>query len=395
MLMLYRWGDFGGVNAMRPIWLVTLVAVACGSSHARQPTADASSDASAADSGSDLVIGTVDGAVDMGALDVGEPDGEAEAGRGDASPDLLWPDCAAATGRRLAPLPEPISETVRIAVDETAVYIGAFRHSSATSPVLWALDKMTGALRELWTAAEIDGVGALALDGAQIYFMTGTTLRRMARTGGVAETLVTGDSGANAIALDATHVYWAASGVLPDWRGHVSRIRRDAPGMEERLWDATRVTGIVFDSTTLYTMTSGGGGSVLALPLAGGPARTLPALVGAVGLAASADALFAVNNSTLQRIDKATGETTTLFTGNVGGTSIAVHVGFVYWGYGGYWPGYPHPGAGKVLKTSLAGGAVTEIAICQGKPAAVAVDDTNVYWVNWVTGEVMLAALSR
>jgi len=161
------------------------------------------------------------------------------------------------------------------------------------------------------------------------------------------------------------------------------------------LSDATRATGIVVDSTTLYTMTSGGGGSVLALPLAGGPARTLPALVGAVGLAASADALFAVNNSTLQRIDKATGETTTLFTENVGGTSIAVHGGFVYWGYGGYWPGYPHPGAGKVLKTSFAGGAVTEIAICQGKPAAVAVDDTNVYWVNWVTGEVMLAALSR
>ena len=85
---------------MRPIWLVTLVAVACGSSHPRQPTADASSDASAADSGSDVVIGTADGAVDVGALDVGAPDGEAGVGRGDASPDLLWPECAAATGRR-------------------------------------------------------------------------------------------------------------------------------------------------------------------------------------------------------------------------------------------------------------------------------------------------------
>jgi hypothetical protein len=326
---------------------------------------------------------------------MGEPDGEAEAGRRDAGPDLLWPECAAPTGRRLATLPEPIAETVRIAVDDTAVYIEAFRPSSPRLQVLWALDKMTGSLRELWTAAELEDVGALALDGAQIYFLTGTTLRRIARTGGVAETLATGESGANALALDATHVYWAASGVLPDWPGHVSRISRNGPATPERLLDATRATGIVLDSTTLYTMTSDGGGNVLALPLAGGPVRTLPALVGGIALAASADALFAVNDSTLQRIDKATGETTTLFAENVGGRSIAVHGGFVYWGYGGYWPGYPHPGAGKVLKTSLTGGAVTEIAICQGKPAAVAVDDTNVYWVNWVTGEVMLAALSR
>jgi hypothetical protein len=394
---------------MRPIWLVTLVAVACGSSHPSQPTADASADASAGDSGSDVVIGTADGAVDvadgavdvadgaadMGNLDAGEVDGEAGAGMGDASPDLLWPECAAATGRRLAPLPEPISETVRIAVDETTVYIGAFRNRSSTPTVLWALDKMTGALRELWSAAGIDDVGALALDGAQIYFMTGTTLRRMGKTGGVAETLLTGDSGANAMALDATHVYWAASGVLPNWRGHVSRIRRDGAGTEERLLDATHVTGIVLDSTTLYTLTSAGGGSVLALPRAGGAQRTLTALVGGVGLAASADALFALTDATLQRIDKATGETTTLFAENVGARSIVVDAGFVYWGYGGYWPGYPHPGAGKVLKRSLAGGAVTEIAICQGKPAAVAVDNTNVYWVNWVTSEVMLAALSR
>jgi len=212
----------------------------------------------------------------------------------------------------------------------------------------------------------------------------------MPKGGGPIETLVTGLSGANAIAFDATSVYWASSGVLPDFVGHVSKVSR-LGGPVEILADVTRASGVVVDGTTVYTSGAAIAGGVLAIPVTGGASRSIAPDAGGLAMTSSATDLFFVSSYVVQRVDKQSGTTMTLFDANVGGSALALDATHVYWAFGGYWGGAPHPGAGKILRVLQRGGAVEEIAICQGKPAAIAVDANSVYWVNWVTGELMAA----
>jgi hypothetical protein len=75
----------------------------------------------------------------------------------------------------------------------------------------------------------------------------------------------------------------------------------------------------------------------------------------------------------------------------MGAHSLAIDGSHAYFTTLGYGSGRPLPSAGKVQKVPLAGGPAVEIATCQGKPSAIAVDDQYVYWLNYITGDVLRA----
>ena len=369
---------------------IVFLAGSCGAGKAQVDAASTDDhvdggDTSLADvaGGGDTSLPDVAGGVDTSLPDV--------AGGGDTSVadgerlDVLYPECVNSQTRLMTALPAVISSGVVMVADDATLYVGAFRSTMSPNQVIWAVSKSTGALRELWTGTEIEGVGGLALAGEILYFTTASSVRRMPKAGGAVETLASGQNIANALAVDATHAYWASSGLAPAYAGRVSRVNRNG-GSPQVLADVVRASGIALDAAHVYTATGGG---LIELPLGGGSIRTV-APVGGMQLAASATDLFVLSNYQLARVDKQTGVATVVFERNVGGSSVAVDDTHVYWTYDGYLGPVPQPGAGKVLKAPLAGGSITEIAICLPKPTAVTVDAAHVYWVHWATAEIMV-----
>src|SRR5262245_31714047 len=111
-----------------------------------------------------------------------------DAGSPEVAPDALWPECVPTTARQLAMLPEPIGEHPVMIADGTTLYVGAFRNMNPDShQVIWTVSKSTGAVSELWTGTAIEGVGGLALDGADLYFTTFSTVQRVPKAGGTAQ----------------------------------------------------------------------------------------------------------------------------------------------------------------------------------------------------------------
>jgi hypothetical protein len=63
----------------------------------------------------------------------------------------------------------------------------------------------------------------------------------------------------------------------------------------------------------------------------------------------------------------------------------------LYWTYGGYGPGSANVSGGRVRRFDLDGGQLTEVAVCLPKPGPLAVDQRWVYWLNWLSGEILRA----
>jgi hypothetical protein len=145
---------------------------------------------------------------------------------------------------------------------------------------------------------------------------------------------------------------------------------------------------VYYTHSDLFGSTSG----IYKLPTAGGQ-EMLVAPGDTRRLVANATSLFGLAGYSLRRIDKATGETTDLApeADTMGAHSLAIDGSHVYFTTLGYWGGRPLPSAGKVQRVPLAGGPTVEIATCQAMPAPIAVDDQYVYWLNYVTGDVLRA----
>jgi hypothetical protein len=390
-------GDFCGMDRFILVWSLATIAVwgGCGGNRVRNPDGAVKDVPSLAED----AFTVADERVDARAVvaDVASPVWDAAKV---ADADLVDGDrggrgCAPSLARVrvLAHLPEEVTSQVVMTADERALFIGAFRPlSPAGTPVVWAVAKDTGTLSTLWTGDAVEGIGGLAVGGDVLYFTTDSRVLQIPKIGGTAQTLATGQSIAGAIALDPIFIYWASSGVMPDWRGGVFRLPRTG-GPIQQLAELVRASGLYVDD--LYAYTGAGtsatlAGGMIRLPLAGGPPLVLSS-AGGSSIVGNTTALFTVSNYALHRVEKSTGVASTLYSNNAGGHSLALDADYVYWTSQEIWGGAPAVGAGKVLKAPLGGGDVQEVAICQAKPSAMAVDGSSVYWLNWVTGEVIQA----
>jgi sugar lactone lactonase YvrE len=184
---------------------------------------------------------------------------------------------------------------------------------------------------------------SIAVDDTAVYFSVRETgqIHRVSKSGG-AVTVVAEEhdraNGAETIATDATHVYWAAVG------GIFRAPKTATSAVPERIAeDDEGAAGIAVDDASVYWIARG--------TTAGGGA--------------------------FYKVAKTGGEKITLGTGDIfrptWGFSIAAHGGFVY---------LPDTERGRVYRADASTGALTLVAEGQDRPVAIAVDDRRVYWSN-------------
>lgn len=137
------------------------------------------------------------------------------------------------------------------------------------------------------------------------------------------------------IAVNASHVYFTRRDA-----GTVSRVARAGGAVQVLAEGQNLVQSLALDQNNVYWLNNGfGTPSLQKLPLAGGEP---------VEIASTTDANLA---------------------------SLAIDATYAYWG-----------GSGSIVKTPLAGGAEETLASGQLNNGALAIDSTNVYWLNYGDG---------
>jgi hypothetical protein len=235
--------------------------------------------------------------------------------------------------------------------------------------------------------------GAIAVDTTNVYwtaFSDGQdVVLRIPKCGGTVSTIISGVSGSTeqALAVDATNIYWLYQ--TSTYNAALLRIPKDgipptalAPGLSK----GTNWTIAVNASSVYFENLSVGGGLIRA-PLDGGAAATIAAVPGQSPSGFVAADLTRVYWTTgygsgdLLRVGLEGGAPVTLASAECCGYGIALDETNVYWT--AFTSGEPAQ-LGTVLKVPLDGGTPTTLASEKSFiPWAVAVDATSVYWTTY------------
>jgi hypothetical protein len=121
--------------------------------------------------------------------------------------------------------------------------------------------------------------------------------------------------------------------------------------------------------------------------LSGGTSQPIVSgLLGSNDIAVDATSVYWTDDTSVSKAPLGGGKITVLASGQNHPAGIAVDETSVYWVNDGT-PASMACGAscndGSVVRTPLAGGAITTLASGQAHPERIAVDATSVYWTNW------------
>ena len=177
-----------------------------------------------------------------------------------------------------------------VAVDEAFVYYSHFDGSSAQEI---SRAPKTGGAPELLVGG-VEGGADLAVDAAFLYYTEGNEGRvmRVAKAGGGPEELAGGWVGSKHLVLDGGHLYFTAcsTGDCP----MVEHYRMAVDGADLTLLATLPGQGDIAIGGGYYLVASRAGGSVYALPLAGGaPATLVSGRPGPMASAIDADGAWA------------------------------------------------------------------------------------------------------
>jgi hypothetical protein len=201
----------------------------------------------------------------------------------------------------------------------------------------------TGSGQPVLLASTPAGNFGVAVNATTVFWTSEDgTVRSVPIAGGAVTTLATGQTNPEGIAADAVDVYWVNAG---SFDGAVTSLPVGGGAPTLIASGQARPEFITIDAANVYWTTSDGG-TVLTAPIGGGAASTLATVQpGPKGIAVSGDDVYWTN-----------------------------------WG-----PGSGAPGSGSVMSHSALGGLgeqPTTLASGQSYPSAIALDATNLYWLD-------------
>jgi outer membrane protein assembly factor BamB len=170
-------------------------------------------------------------------------------------------------------LADGLGLVMSLALDGASVYMGYWADDWGMDGGIAVVPKGGGALRTLWKG---DTVRGLWLDGDRLYFIAGRQVGAVKKTGGSATVLARGLREGQALALDATHVYFVDRGDLY-WAskdsGSLQRVSKKGGKAETLMGPVRWPVAVAVDSTRAYALFEKG--ELWAAPKTGGAAVML------------------------------------------------------------------------------------------------------------------------
>lgn len=272
-----------------------------------------------------------------------------------------------------------LSYPVSVAVDDDYVY-----WIESSGKVLKRVSKSGGSPTTLATTAS--SFGQMVLDGSYLYYLdSGTKVQKLLKSGGSPTTLVTGSSFYDGITVQNNTVFWGASGTIysvPITGGSSTSVASSPTSLHDIA--SIRVTNdVVFWSQTEYPS------SLFTQPI-GGSRTTLSSGVNVEpGLAIQDGFAYFAGSESIYRVPIGGGARQTLASGLNDAYDLALDATNIYW----VEAGNPTGTNGSVRQMPLTGGAITTLATNLAQPVAIAIDSTNVYWLERNNGQTTRSAL--
>jgi hypothetical protein len=272
-----------------------------------------------------------------------------------------------------------LSYPVSVAVDDNYAY-----WIEASGKVLKRVSKSGGAPTPL--ATTLSSFGQMVLDGNYLYYLdSGTKVQKLLKSGGSPTTLATGSSFYDGITVQNNAVYWGASGVIysvPITGGSATSVATSPTSFQDIA--SIRVTNdVVYWSQTYYPA------SLFAQPI-GGSRTTLSSGVNVdPGLAIQDGFVYFAGSENIYRVPIGGGARQTLASGLNDAYDLALDATNIYW----VEAGNPTGTNGSVRQMPLTGGAIITLSTNLAQPVAIAIDSTNVYWLERNNGQTTRSAL--
>jgi sugar lactone lactonase YvrE len=244
-----------------------------------------------------------------------------------------------------------------IAVDDDSVYFTSYATGEVSK-----VSKQGGAITVLTEKdTSTSSAAGIAIDDTDVYFTSTAGIFRVAKSGGTTALFAKDTNGADAVVVDATHVYWLGRGTTSELVGDVRKAAKSNGEVVETLGTAP-----LFREGSTWS------------------------------LAADEESLYLPDRrgGKVYRMAKSNGDVH-LVADNAGHPfSLATDGQYVYWTDAGVDPASATETEPLVRKAPIGGGTPVRIASTRTTGAyAIAVDKTGVYWTNYVsTGSVYAAA---